>query len=209
MSNPYRYTPLDEKAQEIRLLTLLPRESPGRDENKPQISLKVVQLVEDNVPEFEALSYAWGSTENALEILVVDASGSQVLIVTRNLYDALQHLRHETRPRVLWIDAICIDQQNIPERSSQIRRMADIYTLSKRVVVWLGREADDSSLALDCIEALGGKVNYDWRRAIINVTSQDPSDQDLADKNEPLRYNPQEWTAIVKLYTRSWFERLW
>ncbi|KAE9378270.1 HET-domain-containing protein [Stipitochalara longipes BDJ] len=209
MSTPYHYTPLDEKAQEIRLLTLLPGPFPARIDTKIRISLKIVQLIRDNSPEFEALSYAWGSTENALEILIETESGPHFLIVTQNLYDALQHLRHESQPRVFWIDAICIDQQNMSERSSQVRRMADVYTLSKRVVVWLGGEADDSSLALDCIEALGAKIEYDWERGRINVTSRDPSDKDLADKNEPLRYDRRELTAIIRLYERSWFERLW
>ena len=67
--------------------------------------------------------------------------------MTRNLAEALQYLRYENRPCVLWIDAICVDQNNIPERGHQVVRMAAIYPQASRVVVWLGPERDDSALA--------------------------------------------------------------
>lgn len=77
-------------------------------------------------PEFEALSYTWGSMEDPSAVLV-GRTGSSTVQITRNLAVALPYLRNENEPRMLWIDAICVDQQNLEERSQQVQRMADIY----------------------------------------------------------------------------------
>jgi Heterokaryon incompatibility protein (HET) len=126
-----------------------------------------------------------------LEIFVETESGAQLLKVTKNLYEALHHLRDETRPRVLWIDAICINQRNLPERSSQVRRMADIYSLSKRVVVWLGPEAEDSSLALELLGSLATKVEINWETLNIRPARGDLSEQHWGDQQQPPPYNDQ------------------
>lgn len=209
MSTPYHYTPLHEQSHQIRLLTLHPGNSVAQEDSHIRITLEIVQLTTENVPEFEALSYAWGSPENRREVWIVTDSGLQILNITQNLHKSLHHLRYETEPRVLWIDAICINQQDIPERSSQVKRMANIYTLSKRVLVWLGPEADESSLALALLESLGSKIEVDWHRGKMNATSEDPLDRHWADKSQPLPFNYREMTAIVRLCERPWFERLW
>jgi len=176
MSIPYCYAPLDEHAKQIRILTLLPDNSPARHDPEIRISLEIIQLSEENPPEFEALSYTWGSSENPVDIVIETESGIQVLAITQNLAEALRHLRHENQSRVLWIDAICIDQGNLSERSSQVRRMADLFRLSKRVVVWLGPERDNSSLALQLLESLGTKVEVNWENYTMKALSQDASE---------------------------------
>jgi hypothetical protein len=102
----YQYPSLDEEAKEIRLLTLLP----ARFGSEVRITIRNVQLHEDNIPQYEALSYVWGSMENPVSIQVnpdFESSGSKpTLLVTQNLAAALPYLRHEAEPRVLWIDAI-------------------------------------------------------------------------------------------------------
>ena len=64
-------------------------------------------------PAYEALSYVWGPDDMTHTILINEHN----VTVRQNLWDALQHLRLETETRVLWIDATCIDQQNISERN--------------------------------------------------------------------------------------------
>ena len=49
------------------------------------------------------------------------------IYVTRSLYHALRYLRYKSQSRVLWIDAICVNQDDLKERSCQVQRMADIY----------------------------------------------------------------------------------
>ena len=104
----YRYVPLGDAAREIRLVTLLPGIEPARI----RVCLKATLLIEDVVPQFEALSYTWGSTKAPASILV-GRSKVSALFVTRNLTEALRYLRYPDMPRVLWIDAICVNQQNL------------------------------------------------------------------------------------------------
>jgi len=202
MSTTYRYSPLNEKAQQIRLLTLLPGTISPQKDFQIRIKLHIVELTKENEHEFEAVSYVWGSTDDHLDIWIETESGPQSLKITRNLYDCLMHICYESHPCILWIDAICIDQQNIPERSSQVRRMADIFSWSKRVVVWLGREADGSSLALHLLEVLSSKIEVDWEKVSKKAASEDASEQHWGDPNIALPYNEQEYTAIVRLLER-------
>jgi hypothetical protein len=69
-------------------------------------------------------------------ILVNGAS----VAVTVNLESALRYLRHSDLPRVLWIDAICINQHDLGEKRHQVSIMQSIYTYAEQVVVWLGLE---------------------------------------------------------------------
>jgi hypothetical protein len=101
----YRYEPLLEDSQAIRLLTLLP----GDFNTKLRATLHAEPLIEDNIPVFEALSYAWGSN-NLTRRIFLGPDEQYTLAVTRNLANALRHLRSKIEPRVLWIDAICVDQ---------------------------------------------------------------------------------------------------
>jgi hypothetical protein len=135
----YSYIPLDESAGEIRILTLLP----GKATAVIRICLHTEILDPDSGqhPSYDALSYAWGSTKDPGEVFIEDPQEPQEfrrLRVTQNLAAALLHIRDEHEPCRLWIDAICVDQKNLQERSSQVQRMRDIYKLADRVVVWLG-----------------------------------------------------------------------
>jgi hypothetical protein len=87
-----------------------------------------------DIPKFTALSYTWGSWENAKTILV---NGLQATI-TSNLHAALTHLRSAERHLVFWIDAVCINQNSKHERSHQVSLMRDIYMVAEDVVAFLG-----------------------------------------------------------------------
>ena len=137
---PYKYTPLNDDLKEIRLLTL----HEGEFKADIQISIHTVCLNPDNPPTYEALSYVWGSQENPIDIHV----GLQILAVTQNLAEVLLYLRYRDKPRTLWIDAICVTQQDLKARSRQLRRMSNFFRLADRVVVWLVPEKADSKYCL-------------------------------------------------------------
>lgn len=131
------YSPLDETARQIRLLHLYPQGSTYAIE----VEIHTTSLEES--PTYEALSYVWGDPsgdENPNnKLLEIHIRGTGQWAVTPNLYAALLTLRHEIKePRTLWVDALCIDQSNTAERSSQVRIMRDIYSQASRVLVWLG-----------------------------------------------------------------------
>ncbi|PMD37662.1 hypothetical protein L207DRAFT_431959, partial [Hyaloscypha variabilis F] len=72
----------------------------------------------------------------------INISGS-TLSITTNLFTALHYLRYVSSERHLWIDAICVNQQDLDKRSQQVKRMSSIYTLATRVVAWIGEEENE------------------------------------------------------------------
>ncbi|KAK2031669.1 hypothetical protein LX32DRAFT_680988 [Colletotrichum zoysiae] len=132
----------------IRLLTLHPGDASA------ELSCTLQSTPLESAPEYEAVSYAWGS-EGFTDSLAVSSSPERttdegVVSITPNVTCLLRSLRRAAEPRVLWIDAICINQTDTPERSVQVQQMRNIYTRALRTVIWLGPAAEDggSDLAL-------------------------------------------------------------
>lgn len=122
------YQHLNADRREFRLLRLLP----GRGDATICCQVHTASL--NDVPHFEALSYVWGDPElNAGTIRVGDISFQ----TTHNLGAALRDLRSEHDARVLWIDAICINQQDVGEKTEQLLLMGHIYQRASGVVVHL------------------------------------------------------------------------
>jgi hypothetical protein len=175
------YQPLLPGRDRIRLLRLLPHES----RNAPiqcQLFNYTLQDSGRRTHPYEALSYVWGDWVNP-ESISVDG---YKLLVTQNLYKALSHLRHGSIERILWVDAVCINQSDIPEKEQQIRFMAKIYAQASCVVVWLGECADNSDQALEEIRVAGG-----------GKKSSNPSGLKMIHK------------AVFALLQRPWFRRIW
>ncbi|KAK2020501.1 heterokaryon incompatibility protein, partial [Colletotrichum zoysiae] len=145
----------------------------------------------NDFPVYEALSYAWGDATDRDAIRVVafascgDASSTTSLPVTRSCAAALRRLRLPKKPRMLWIDAVCIDQSSVPERNRQLGLMPRIYSQAACVVVYLGEGSD----------AEGSDEAMDWLRE-----AQEPS------QTLPL---PATQRAITSLLGRPWFLRTW
>jgi hypothetical protein len=146
------------------LLTILP----GRLGKRIESKLETVNL--DENPHYQALSYVWGVTSPPSEILC----NNRILHVTPNLGAALQQLRQLEREarrsrlrdyftrnkhkakafakgRRIWIDAICINQADLKERSHQVSFMKDIYQGAHAVIVWLGEKRGFTAPAISLI----------------------------------------------------------
>jgi hypothetical protein len=130
---------------------------------------------------YDALSYVWGDSDNPQSIYI----GKHDLSVNRNLYAALSRLRNFSLERIIWVDAICIDQKNTKEKEQQIRLMPKIFSQANSVIVWLGEEADDSDQALEVIVEAG------------------------RDRATSLSVEATVQQAVIKLLQRSWFRRIW
>jgi hypothetical protein len=117
---PAVYHPLDAKAQEIRLLVL----EAGTAEQPLLCSLHVTSLLSEPKPQYETVSYAWGDTSLRSTIFI----SGQNKDVPAGPQRVLQRMRLATKSRVLWIDAICIDQDNLSERDQQVSIMPQIYS---------------------------------------------------------------------------------
>jgi Heterokaryon incompatibility protein (HET) len=145
MASEYQYSLL-ETARSIRLLSIKTTTPSNLDQGPINCIMRHFHLGEK--PLYYALSYAWGSNETRS----ITLNNSNVL-VRENLWNALAHIRvswfhgwnsHDDKEPTawIWIDALCIDQQNILERNHQVGFMGDIYFLAREVLVWLGCEKD-------------------------------------------------------------------
>jgi hypothetical protein len=186
-----QYRPLDTSKDEIRLLFVF------HNENSKTFRCTLKYFPLSSTPPYVALSYAWcepsakdGEAPRRDAVIVDDRDA----LVTINLALALRTLRVETE--CLWVDALCIDQSNISERSSQVAIMQKIYERAKKVIVWLGTEKADSNLALDFIDLMAQEAAKPSLPEWLMETA-----------NGSMRL--REWTAFQKLFDRAWWTRTW
>jgi len=172
MSFQPSYKPLSATQKEIRLLTL----KAGSFVDDIQLHLSPVFLAAS--PTYDALSYTWG-TEQPSTPVMIDGMKRQI---TSNLESALRHLRLPTQDRVMWVDTICINQQNNDERSHQVQMMGDIFSTANRVIAWIGAAAEDSDFVMRV----------------------------MAQPNEELALRSLRFSfGFRALCERSWFRRVW
>ncbi len=115
----FEYAPIDLEGPSFRLLRL--RKGQGAFVECELFDAWLQE--EEAIISYEALSYTWGGLEKPYTI---EVSGKE-MAVTKNLFQALQHLRLDGQDRILWVDAICIDQNNLKERGHQVGQMTYIY----------------------------------------------------------------------------------
>ncbi|OTB18167.1 hypothetical protein K445DRAFT_19731 [Daldinia sp. EC12] len=200
----YAEYPLPEKGF-IRTTTI----HPGEWRDEIEISLNVVEFLDTNPPLYEALSYVWGSEDDPEAIRIITRTGKTFIFsVTRNLATALRLLRRPTEPRVVWTDAICINQSNNIEKGQQVMRMGDIFRAASRVVGFLGEESDDSAHAMDIMSYIGSQVDVNWEP--VNMwPAKHCKDPTVANRHCILPVMTRDLRAIYHIINRSWFERLW
>jgi hypothetical protein len=129
----------------FRLITLFPSQT-----KDALITCELNTHTLSQYHDYEALSYCWGDANHTRPIQCNGTTFS----VTSNLEAALLRLRRSDAPRVLWVDAVCIDQSNLAERASQVGHMRTIYRNAARVLVWLGRQEERSELAFPLCERI-------------------------------------------------------
>ncbi|RWA10895.1 hypothetical protein EKO27_g4210 [Xylaria grammica] len=166
-------------------------------------------------PEYEALSYTWASelpsTNGHVSNSAISGRGFVVEIeLGGNLASALKHLRYEDESRVLWIDAICINQKDETERNLQVKRMGNIYSFARRVIVWLGPEGEDSTHALSTLQSLASEVELTVDNSLCATPGASQSDRYHPFYPLPPHiFNNTTWSSIKSLFSRAWFSRVW
>jgi hypothetical protein len=187
---PFTYTPLS--ANEIRLLT------PVIGDNSIAWTLSTVQLDSQGL-KFETLSYVWGSQDESFPIVC----NEKLFWVHHNLHTALPYLaRRANVDEVLpiWIDAICINQNDEEEKITQIRSMSQIYRRAVRVWIWLGIAEHQ-----DCIpEAIS---TLSWLKQL----DEDPTNCARKRETSPemIHLDPSVHKAVMHLVANPWYRRLW
>ncbi|KAK6450642.1 hypothetical protein FP744_10006892 [Trichoderma asperellum] len=118
----------------------------GRWNDKIRCTLNVYNRIRGKCPSYKALSYVWGRGRRDHPKVLVNGYAVKV---TNNLETALRHLREEDDDIVLWVDALCINQNSTAERSSQVSQMRSIYSMASQVIIFLG-DGSDYSPAKPC-----------------------------------------------------------
>ncbi|KAF2823250.1 HET-domain-containing protein [Ophiobolus disseminans] len=147
----YRYGHLNyELGQEIRLLILHPHQDHEKHTGQ-ELVCDIIHVNLSDKPVYEALSYTWASQDGDSSLsrsITVCGTGCSIAI-TRSCEAALYHIRFRGRKRVLWVDAICIDQSNVSERSHQVNFMSTIYSSASQVLMFLGPGSETTDRVMD------------------------------------------------------------
>lgn len=191
------FQPLDKTRNEIRTLSV----QPSLDAEQILVcNLKIVRLGSNtgttdswhnyffSEPVYEALSYTWGDDPACVEILL----NGQIWMVRPNLNDALRQLRRPSEALNIFVDALCIDQNNLDEKNWQVRLMSRIYRQASVVHCWLGQANKTSERAFEiCRLATNGYIRS-------SSTGDQRPDVSLAD----LR-------ALSDMLNRPYWQRAW
>jgi hypothetical protein len=205
----FTYPPLrspDQTARgpTFRLLTLLP----GSSKDNLNCRLEVVAL--SKAFQYEAISYCWGDPSDTETIMCNDTA----IAVPWNLAAALRGLRLLDRPRVLWADAVCINQSSASEKDSQVRLMQAIFARAQRTLIWLGAATDKHDEGMSRVAAFGvkaGLVGIRWATRAhfmpaIRVRDMGGSGNAIQTL-EP--FSAEFYISLVRFLRRPWFRRAW
>ena len=118
-----------------------------------------------------------------------DDGGFRFHRVTKNLLVASQTLRHQSKPQILWIDAICINQEDLTGKNQQVPLMPNIHRKANKVCAWLSTEDKNSSLASGLTNKMRILKDFDY---LVEAKT-----------------NCEEWESFTSLLNRRWFSRCW
>ncbi|KAF5969550.1 WW [Fusarium coicis] len=202
-SSPYQ--PLRSSDGQIRLLILHP--APKHDTH---IQCSLEPAILSSNPAYEALSYTWGDPGNGCNISL----SKHDFLVGDNAAAALRRLRWKKKKRVLWIDAICINQTDVDEKNTQVPLMQKIYGQAQNVLVWLGEPTDGSILGMRLIQnrmaSMGWhqwKIDKDYGKPTLLFSKSLKSSIAMMNRSSLI----QELTngEVRELLDRPWWRRTW
>ncbi|QPC69369.1 hypothetical protein HYE68_000121 [Fusarium pseudograminearum] len=180
---------------EMRLLVL----EPGTQDNPVRCKLYTCSQ-NDRIP-YQALSYTWG---DPTKVQCINCNGEGMQIAS-HLHQALLHLRHPRRTRILWIDAICINQDDSNERGQQVQLMRKIYAQATQVIAWLGESTRESLVAFNYLS----QDPHSTRRRLLSNESGELVGLDFIAEPHKTYHYKDDLTCLTKLLERPWFRRLW
>jgi hypothetical protein len=231
----YNYKSLEPGC--IRLLTIHP-DIGTTYEDELLCSLSTVNIGDIHLPAYEAISYTWPppdsrslsrirfahSTAKKLEDgtwkWIYEVSSNECLCVTQAVEKILRRLRSQAALdgvwKTIWIDQLCINQQDNDERAEQVLRMGEIYARAKGVITWLGDEVeeDEMQLAFDCMNRLAKMEKWWWDdpcQAPQTIANRIPMFRPWELEGDDKEYVPlEEWSALRQMFiSRAWFRRAW
>jgi hypothetical protein len=193
----YSYWKLQERGW-FRLLSVEPSPEP-----QYRISCSLLHQPVKESQDYEALSYTWG-TDKAIVPILVDGG---VMFVR---YWALINLRLPEKRRVLWVDALCINQADTTERNNQVSQMADIYFGSKEVFVWLGEGNEFTDRGMDFLGEISAHIKSIKDRVLKEERDRHQMYREWTDLFHSVhaRHDSDEcFAGIATVFLRDWWTR--
>ncbi|KAK7909001.1 Heterokaryon incompatibility protein 6- OR allele [Apiospora marii] len=187
------YQPLDRKRQETRILLIT-------STDPIQFDFEYASMLDEQVEGFDAISWCWGDT-GAMEAKNITVKGRN-LAVSESAHDVLLELCIAQKKRRVWIDAVCINQADMDERSQQVAMMRSIYERSAMTLVWLGRDNGTAQKSMQMIMEVAN-----WRQIRFGNAQRYGEfwDESTADPFPP----NIDWDAVGAFFSAAWFTRLW
>src|ERR1700712_3541755 len=184
--------PLSPSNTEIRLLSI----KPGTFSDDIECTLQHADL--SFKPVYEALSYCWGKSKD-LHHIILDGLD---FTITANLDVAIRRVRFPNRPRILWIDAICINQSDDNEKSEQVKSMFNIYSCAMCVLGWTGEASNGSDDAVDLIFELEAYIQSyaEPERQVVHPDAL---------REAGFVPNSDRWASLWSFIHREYWRRLW
>lgn len=176
------YTKLDETRKKFRLIRVLPDDGEG-------INCELKTYSQPDA-EYRALSYCW---IESLPTCKIQFNGHG-FFVRPNLHEYLKQIKVKNNSSPIFIDALCIDQQNGAERSSQIQLMGDIYRGAEEVVAWLGIDGADRLIIDRAIST--------WPASLNKIDTVESFSLDGWDDNKA-------FSLACAIYKLKYWSRLW
>ncbi|KAI4640794.1 hypothetical protein J4E93_008386 [Alternaria ventricosa] len=194
--SPYEALPLSHG--EIRVLKV----ALGSGDDIIKCKMKRISLRTWRVRTYETISYCWGAPRDPSTIEL----NGHLTKVPASSEAAVRRMRLSDRPRVLWIDAICIDQSSTTERSTQVAFMGTVYSTAKHNLVYLGE--DDDNMADRGMKALE-VVADDMRAAtadftLVWETIRNENTGVIVSSNEPFSADV-DFESLEALFNHHWF----
>ncbi|KAI4944509.1 hypothetical protein J4E86_009568 [Alternaria arbusti] len=149
-----------------------------------KLKCEIIHVPLYSAPEYTAISYAWGDGVDTTSLVLEGAT----IPVAVSLHDALRAVRDEKEEVLVWVDALCIDQQNKDERATQVRLMGQIYRGAMSVAIWIGPEYEQSALALQLLQKVA---------------------ENSIDSQHIRSTRNQDSLALLNLFKRDYWKRLW
>jgi hypothetical protein len=163
------YQPLHDP-DAIRLLRLHPSLDRNSDVHCELFPTRLSYWKNELLEHYTALSYVWGQTTQTGSLVV----NGVPFRVTENLRGALNDLRDKERSRLLWVDAICINQSGFQERALQVERMTEIYQVASHTIIYLGgTEAETDDVFQSCVSI--GRNHPSYERETFEAAMVPPS----------------------------------
>ena len=219
MEPPYEYDPLNLKGMFTRIIRLKPA---VEFRETLHCEVLVIDLTGNERNDYEAISYTWKGQNPSPEHSILCHSKNSIIrafFITESSDAALRRMRLEHEDRYLWMDSICINQKCLNERNHQVALMGYIYTLAKRVLIWLGENVTKYIKKIAAYDPTDPDIERQLKSVFEEIRKGDERFcllgarklQQIESKSEDSRFlgREEKWSLLEDVFRRPWFRRVW